>query len=128
MIRKISAPIVLIMIFIIISVLLNTENQNLNQITQIVTAIISVIVAYKIWPSSIIINSAALFTCSIIFPISVLYAIGNYDNLETPLSEILRYIEWPLMSVPFFSGLATAFFLKHLTQRSSRDRQNAPAP
>ena len=86
-IRKITAPIVLAVIFIGILLLLNAYESNSKQLYIVVAAIISVVVAYQIWPSSTLSVSIVLLIVSIIFPISVLYAIGNHDSLETPLSE-----------------------------------------
>ena len=120
-IRKITAPIVLAVIFIGILLLLNAYESNSKQLYIIAAAVISVVVAYQIWPSSTLSVSIVLLIVSIIFPISVLYAIGNHDNLETPLSEILSYIEWHLFLMPFAAGVSTSFTIKRLTNRLSRN-------
>lgn len=120
-IRKISAPTVLAAMFLGILLALNAHEPNSKQLYVVLAAVISVVVAYRIWPISILTVSLVLIVVSIIFPISVLYAIGNHDNLETPLSEVLSHIEWYLFLMPFVAGVSTSFGIKHLTNRLNRE-------
>lgn len=127
-IRKFLAPVVIAAIILGLTLTLSALGIDSNPLYDSGASLIAVILGYRLWPSSPISVAAVLILVSIIFPISVLYAIGNNGNLETNLSEIFKHIEWHLVLWPFVIGVSVSVILRYLTNRSNRDRANRAAP
>ena len=96
------------------------------------TAIISVLIAYKLWPSSpftvavvlilvLIVRETLLDTLLISW-----YAGGDYWGAF--IEAVKHFHRWHRVVLPLVSGVAISYALKHLTHRSSRDRANSTDP
>ena len=117
-IKKYIAPFAIAAIFIALSFSLSELVLGSSLIYESAAALIAVFLAYKLWPSNPLTVALVLIIVSIIFPIVVLYAIGNHDNIETSAYEILGHIEWHLLLSPLIAGVGTSIVLRHLTNRS----------
>jgi len=112
--RSIAAPVILGLIYISSLILLNAYSLNENNLFITIVSIVSVLIAHQISPSSPRSVGSTMLVLSIIFPILVMYLIGNHDNLKTPLTEVLGFIEWHLFLLPFIFSLSTSCVLKYL--------------
>jgi len=117
--KKIAAPIILGVLYLTIVFSVDTIGLDKTLIT-VLSSIFSVVIAHYFWPSSVLIVGVSIFVVSVVFPLSVIYAIGNYGNISTSLSVILKAIQWHYIFAPVFFAIASSLFMHRITRRSKQ--------
>ena len=118
-IRKIFAPIILAILYLIIALSGNSAGIELTLIS-IIATVISVLLARYIWPSSIYTVAFSITVVSIIFPIFILYSIGNSSHISTSLSEVLKHIPWHTAFFPVLFAIVITLFLNRTKKKPAK--------
>ena len=83
----------------------------------IISALLAVAVAVMITEITIVGTVLVLSLTTVVFPVSVLYALSIIANINNPLTAILDKMEWQFLFLPLLSGIAALFITKTLIKK-----------
>jgi hypothetical protein len=83
----------------------------------IISAFLAVAIAVMITEVSIAGTTIVLSLTTVVFPVTVLYALGIVAKINDPFAAILNKMEWQFLFLPFFTGIIGLFITRIMIKK-----------
>ncbi len=105
--RQVFAPLVQGLLFLAFLAGLNLMGWDKSIPCVIAATILSVTVAYQVWPSSPVTLALTMILVSVVLPLSSLYVVANWGESQAPFWGIVNMVDWRRTFLPTITAVAS---------------------
>ncbi len=115
--RQVFAPLVQGLLFLAFLAGLNLMGWDKSIPCVIAATILSVTVAYQVWPSSPVTLALTMILVSVVLPLSALYVVANWGESQAPFWGIVNMVDWRRTFLPTITAVVASVSLRFWMRR-----------